>query len=307
MTLSYGIAFPQPTLPYTGPTEIGTFLSRAEAAGFEAVWVQEQLLGKDPSYEPLISLAVAAGATRGIRLASATVVGPLRNPVQLAKAAATLDHLSNGRLTIGLSLGNVQGIFQAVGVDLRQRVSRLEECVEIMRRLWTEEVVDHSGSHWSFSGVAMEPKPLQRPLPIWFGGGAPGAMRRAACLGEGWIGAGGISLDEFELQMAVLWQSLEDVGRDPATFRIAKKLYLALDDDVHAASRQFDSWIERHWTAVGDPRAFARRVGIVGKAETLVEAVERVRRAGADHVILNPVYDSERHLDLLIELFGKDS
>lgn len=309
MTPTLGVAFPQwATLSSANTEDSAQFLMRLERAGFAAVWVQEQLLGQDPSYEPLSSLAFAAGATRHLRLASATIVGPLRNPIQLAKAAATVDRLSGGRLDLGLSLGgDLTFIFDAVGIDLSERVSRLEECVEIMRRLWTEEIVDHRGKHWSFEGVSMEPKPRQRPLPLSFGGGAPAALRRAVELGDGWIGAGGASLDAFAAQAATVRRLVEEAGRDLSQFTISKKLYLAVEDNPAIARERFARWVALHWSTVEDPVAFADRIGIVGDHTALLDAVERAHQAGADHVILNPVYDEERHLDVFIDLFGKEA
>ena len=279
-----------------------TFLERAEALGFESLWVQEQLLGKDPSFEPIATLAYAAGLTERMTLATATIVAPLRNPVALAKQLATVDQLSGGRLLVGLSLGDVKRIYAACGVDMAHRVGRLQEAVQILRGLWSYGPTRHAGRHWAFDDVEMEPKP-GRHIPIWLGGGAPAAIQRAASIADGWIGAGGSSIDDFRRQVQMLEVALEVAHRYREAFGIAKKLYVAIDDAGEAARRRLTEWFAIHWAdGHRDPVSMSQEVGVAGTADEVASCIKEVIEAGADTVILNFVFDEREQLERLAAL-----
>jgi probable F420-dependent oxidoreductase len=273
-------------------------LRRAEELGFDSIWVQEQLLGRDPSLEPVVSLAFAAASTSRVRLGTATIVAPLRNPVHLAKSLATIDQLSHGRLVAGLSIGEVRAIYETIGVSMSTRTSRLEELIAAMRSFWLEPSPSFNGAHWSFESAPMEPKPVQKPgPPIWLGSHARVGINRAARIADGWIGAGGSSMDDFADRVTWLNQALDEHDRDRSEFTIAKKLYVAVDDDPKTAIGRLADWFAIHWPPKFDPRFMAERVGIAGTGETLRAAVGRVAALGADLAILNPVFDESEHLE----------
>jgi probable F420-dependent oxidoreductase len=276
------------------------FFAHVEDSDIESLWVQEQLLGRDRSFEPLAMLSFAAGRTRRVRLGTAAVIAPLRNPVILAKTLATIDQLSRGRLIVGLALGDALGFYRALGVDPAERAARLDETVEVMRRLWMDEAVTIDGRFTHLDGQSMEPKPVQPGgPPVWFGARSPAGLRRAVGLGDGFVGAGGASIADFREQAAFVVDELGRAGRDRATFTIAKKIYIHVDRDRATATRQLTDWFRIHWGGLTDGEALAAKVGVAGTPSDAVARLREVRAAGADLIILNPVVDEEAQLDLL--------
>lgn len=167
------------------------FFRRADELGFDSLWVIDRIFHDINILEPMTLLTCAAAVTNRIRLGTSVLLFLFRNPVQLAKAAATLDHLSGGRLTLGISLGGRDFEFGPMGIDRERRVSRFRESLALMRKLWTEDNVTHHGRFYDMDNVTVLPKPVQKPgIPIWFGGSAEGALKRAPnWLTVGWAAA----------------------------------------------------------------------------------------------------------------------
>jgi probable F420-dependent oxidoreductase len=162
------------------------FLDHLEALGFDSLWLSERLTG--PAPDPLVALAVAAGRTRKLKLGTGVLVLPGRNPVVLAKELASLDRLSNGRLLPAVGIGApVPAEHRAFGVDRTERAALFDESLGLIRRLWTEDRVDHDGPRFHVEGVSLRPKPLQDPVDVWLGGGSPSELRRVGRLGDGWL------------------------------------------------------------------------------------------------------------------------
>lgn len=273
-------------------SELAEMLKRAEGAGFHSAWVMEHQLGAAQALEPLSVLAFAAGQTSTIGLGVAVTILALQQPVRLARAAATIDHLSSGRLTLGVGIG-AQGLpYEAYGITARSRAARFEEHLEVMRRLWEEDRVDYDGQFVKLSQATMEPKPVQRPLPVWFGGSSPRALRRAARLGDGWMGAGSSPSSAFAPMVSQLREQLEVAGRDPRSFPIAKRVYVAID----RPPEEVGGWFR----AVYGP-AIAPEVAVRGGAEEVVEELRGVREAGAELLLVSPVGDDRAQLELVIE------
>src|SRR5262249_16032904 len=214
------------------PTRLRDFLGRAEALGFHSAWVVEQILGRMPSLEPVALLAYAAAHTTRLRLASALLLPALRSSIHLATMLATIDHLSNGRLIVGVGLGGSPGVYPAYGLTPGRLVARFVEGLRVMKALWSESPVTFKGEFFHLDGATVEPKPVQRPHPpLWFGGHHPSALRRAVALGDGFIGAGSASTAAVAEQVKMMRQALAQAGRDPATVTIGKTVYIALAPD----------------------------------------------------------------------------
>jgi probable F420-dependent oxidoreductase len=157
-----------------------------EGCGFDSLWLSERAGGDAP--DPLVGLSFAAGRTRRLKLGTSVQVLPGRNPVLLAKAWASLDRLSSGRALPAFGLGNpIAAEHQAFGVPREQRAGIFDEALPLIRRLWTEDQVDHHGAHFHYCGLTVRPKPAQRPLDVWLGGRAPSELRRCGRLGDGWL------------------------------------------------------------------------------------------------------------------------
>ena len=293
--VTLGVAIPQTVLQ--GPFDvrrIREFLARAESLGFDSAWVVEQLLGSIRSLEPVALLTYAAACTERMRLGAAVLLTALRNPVQLAKSLATLDHLSSGRLTIGVGLGGNSRVYPAFGKSAERRAARFAEGLSLMKRLWTEERVTFEGEFWKLQNASMQPKPLQRPHPpLWFGGHHPNALRRAVALGDGFIGAGSIATAGFLEEVRLLRQLLKDAGRDPAAFPLGKRVYIAVDEDRARAGRRLAEWFGAFY---GKPE-LAAEVSVWGGPQECVDRLAEIVQAGVGFLMLNPVFDEMEHLE----------
>ena len=157
-----------------------------EDIGFDSLWLSERITGDCP--DPLIGLAVAAGRTTKLKLGTSVQVLPGRNPVLVAKEWASLDRLSAGRTLPAFGLGVADPREQqAFGVERKERAAWFDEALPLIRRLWTEDTVDHDGPRFHYEAVSVRPKPLQSPPDVWLGGIAPSELRRVGRLGDGWL------------------------------------------------------------------------------------------------------------------------
>lgn len=157
-----------------------------EALRFDSLWLSEKITDDCP--DPVVALAFAAARTSRLKLGTSVLVLPGRNPMLLAKELASLDRLSGGRLLPAFGLGQVDpGEQQAFGVERGERASRFDEVLPLLRRLWTEEAVDHEGPHHRYEGARVRPFPVQQPIDIWLGGVAPSELKRTGRLGDGWL------------------------------------------------------------------------------------------------------------------------
>ena len=287
-------------LPQTfagGPVEVAklrAFLQRAEDLGFESAWVVEQVLGSLASLEPVELLAYASACTSRLRLGTAVLLTALRSPVHLAKSLATLDHLSSGRLIVGVGLGGNPKIYPAFGFGPERRVARFVEGLEVMRRLWTEPGVTFAGQFFRLDGATMMPKPLQQPHPpLWFGAHHPDALRRAVVLAAGFMGAGSASTATFAEEAVLLRRLCGESSRDPATLDVGKRVYMAIDRDRDRAGRRLAQWFGAFY---GRP-ALAAEVSVWGSSDEVAEGLRAVVAAGARLLMLNPVFDELEHLE----------
>ena len=201
------------------PAAFRAYLTRAEELGFDSAWAQEQTLGSWPQLAPVEAMTYAAACTERLRLGCVVFVSTLYSPVHLARSLSTLDQLSRGRIEIGVGTGGPGRPFAAFGVDPGRYVSRFTEGVALMKALWTEPKVTFDGRYWQLEDAPMEPKPLQKPHPpLWFGGASEPALRRAVRLGDGFFGAGSSPTARFAEQVKVVREALAEAGRRPRAF-----------------------------------------------------------------------------------------
>jgi probable F420-dependent oxidoreductase len=285
------------------PSLVREYLARAEAAGFHSAWVVEQVLGAIPSLEPIELLTYAAAVTQRMRLGAAVLLTALRSPLHTAKSLATLDHLSAGRLTVGVGLGGNRQVYPAFGLAAERRAARFAEGLRLMKRLWTEPRVTFDGEFFAVRNASMEPKPVQQPHPpLWFGAHHPDALRRTAELGDGFMGAGSLSTAKFADEVKLLRQLLAEASRDPDAFPIGKRVYIAVDRDRGRAAARLASWFGAFY---GRP-ALAAEVSVWGSPAECLDQLGQVVAAGAGLVMLNPVFDDMEHLEVFAaEFLGK--
>jgi probable F420-dependent oxidoreductase len=230
--VKFGLAYAN-TIPFTDPEPATDLVVAAEEAGFESVWTVEHVIwprdydsvypyhptGKMPGTpdvpipDPLIWLTWVAAATSRIRLGTGVMILPLRNPLVLAKELATLDHLSGGRMELGIGAGWLEEEFEAVGVPFGGRGKRVDETIDAMRRLWADRSASFAGEVFAFDDVALNPKPVGGAIPIVVGGQSNAAIRRAAARGDGFY-PGPDSIEELERIVAVLREQCAASGRD---------------------------------------------------------------------------------------------
>ena len=240
-----GAVFPQLEIG-TDPDAIATYVRTVEELGYDHLVIFDHVLGADSSrpggwtgvydhrsmfHEPFVLYGYLAAATTRLRLATAVIVLPQRQTALVAKQAAEIDLLSRGRLTLGVGIGWNEVEYEALGMSFTNRGRRIEEQIAVLRALWTREVVDFKGRWHRIDRAGLNPLPVQRPIPIWMGGGwdrqkraiVEPALRRIARIADGWFTHlpanedGRIGMDAFR-------RLLGEEGRDPATVPVEGRL-----------------------------------------------------------------------------------
>ena len=285
---------------------------RAEALGFDSVWLGEHHNHPLLYPTPLIGLAAIASRTRRIRLGTGVLLLPLYHPVAVAEEGAMVDMISGGRLILGLGAGYAPEEFAAFGLTTRERGSRLEEGAALLRRLWTEEHVSHAGRHYTVTDVTIGPRPTQQPRPpIWFAGWVEPAIRRAARLGDAWIGGPSAKLDELITCVTLFRHARHEAGLsmdgvDVALMRyvfVAESREQALATVGDATLRIFETtyfrWphpvVKRPSGPLTSERLAHDRF-ILGTPAQCIEQIEHFRRAlGLTHLICRVSFPGVPH------------
>jgi probable F420-dependent oxidoreductase len=277
--MKIGVVFPQTEIG-AEPAAVRRYATAAEALGFDYLLAFEHVVGASPErlgagprgpytyeslfHEPMVLFGYLAALTTRIEFATGILILPQRQTVLVAKQAAEVDVLSGGRLRLGIGVGWNPVEYEALSQDFHSRGARQAEQVRLLRELWTQRLVDFEGRFDRVSDAGIHPLPVQRPIPIWFGGGADATLRRMARLGDGWM-PNYLPLDELADRLETLRDQIREVGRDPATFGV-------------------------------DVRIDMRRTGEDEWPETLA----RLAELGATHVCANTMgngFDVDAHLD----------
>jgi probable F420-dependent oxidoreductase len=297
--MRYAISIPQFVADGAfDPAGFRTHMARAEALGFESAWTQEQVLSTKPNMGPIEAMTYAAACTERIRLGCVVFVTPLHSPVHLAKSLSTLDQLSRGRIEVGVGTGGGGRMFSAFEVDPTSLVARFTEGLRLMKALWTEPRVTFDGRFWQLEGAAMEPKPFQKPHPpIWFGANHPAALRRAVRYGDGFFGAGSTTTARFAEQVTIVREALAEAGRDPSSFGIAKRVYIAVDDDADRARRRVADGLQQLYSYFG--LSGLEAVAVSGPPDACAEGVREVAEAGAELILFTPFFDEPEQMERL--------
>jgi probable F420-dependent oxidoreductase len=279
------------------PAAFRGYLTRAEELGYESAWTQESVLGSAGVLGPVEAMTYAAACTERLRLGCVVFVSTLHSPVHLAKSLSTLDQLSRGRIEIGVGTGGKGRPFAAFGVDPGRYVARFTEGLALMKALWTQPRVTVDGEFWQLKDAPMEPKPFQKPFPpIWFGGAGPTALRRAVRLGNGFFGAGSSPTAAFADQVRIVREALADAGRAAADFPIAKRVYIAIDENAGRARKRMNTELERLY---GHRSPSIEAAAIAGTAADCVRELRAVTEAGAELILFTPMFDQADHAERL--------
>jgi probable F420-dependent oxidoreductase len=256
------------------PAKIRDWAQAAEALGYAHIEVPDHVFGasaregwapiydeKDPFHETFVTLGFLAAVTTKIRLSSGILIAPQRQTGVIAKQAAEVDLLSGGRLRMGIGVGWNHVEYEALGADWKTRGARQAEQIQVLRRLWSEDMVTFSGRFHDLKGVNIVPPPVQRPIPIWLGGSSDAVVKRAARLADGWMPI--IAPDaQAEQKLGLLHDELHKHGRDRATFGL-------------------EGWLRMHDQ---DPQQWAA-------------AAEGWRKLGASYAMLYPMFRTPKFED----------
>ena len=240
--MKIGVVFPQTEIG-EDPAVIRDYAQAVEAMGYTHVLAFDSVVGANPDrpggwdsqydyrhafHEPLVLFGFLAGVTRRIELVTGILILPQRQATLVAKQAAEVDVLSGGRLRLGVGVGSSRVEFEALGESFPDRGRRVEEQLEMMRLLWTRELVTYAGRWHRVPDAGIRPLPVQRPIPVWMGGESPVVLRRAARLADGWITLQTLRPGPAAQQtIDGLHALVREAGRDPAAFGIECRVALA--------------------------------------------------------------------------------
>ena len=229
--MKLGVVFPTMDIG-PDPIAIRDYVQTVEELGYDYLLTYDRVLGVNPHrpggwdgpythhdafHEPFVLFGYLAALTRTIELVTGTIVLPQRQTVLVAKQAAQIDILSRGRLSLGVAIGWNQVEYEALGQDFHNRAARSEEQIEVLRQLWTQPLVVFHGAYHTIADAGLNPLPVQRPIPIWFGGMVDRVLQRMARLGDGWLVNGPVN-DGLRAKVDALRGYLASAGRDPQAF-----------------------------------------------------------------------------------------
>lgn len=283
-------------------SRIATLARDAEQLGFDSLWANDHLatqravLAEQSAsanfYEPLITFAYLAAQTTRIRFVVATIVAPLRQPVLLAKQVATLDHVSQGRFVLGLGIGASREEFEIAGnpPPKAHRGRMMDEMVDALRVLFERDRAAFAGEYYRFDEVAMHPKPIQSPMPIYLGATAPEGIRRVARVADGWI-VSSASPEKMRQGIRVLREGIVEAGRDPSSVQTCVQLWTSIGETEADARAVLEDSLHFHQlhtrrshVTVGDQiRDFASH-DLLGAPDQISERISAYVDAGVDHV-----------------------
>lgn len=268
--------------------EIVTLARLAESLGYDSVSMGEHIMmgaAAPPTPWALTGLAIAAGATERVKLVSSVLLLPLHHPVVLAKETAVLDAASNGRLVVGIGVGGeFPQEFDAVGVPLKQRGSRADETLDIVRRLWREDNVRYQGKYFQLNGVTIRPRPQQQPgPPIWVAGRKEAAMRRAVRFGSGWFPYL-YSAARYRESVASVKELARQQGVSVDGFTWGLHIMCVAASSADEAKQVVHQYLSGRYTSPERTDEFVRTTCAAGTPDAIIAQVQEFVKAGVQHV-----------------------
>jgi alkanesulfonate monooxygenase SsuD/methylene tetrahydromethanopterin reductase-like flavin-dependent oxidoreductase (luciferase family) len=255
------------------------FFRQVEDLGLDAIWVEDRLFHKANMLDPLMLLSWAAASTRGVQLGTAVLVLNLRHATVVARQVSTLSHLSGGRLAVGVSLGGRPDEYQALGVPMQKRVAVFRESVAVLRRFLTGQPVDYHGQFFQLQDATVRPAAT---IPLYIGGRAEGALRRAGELADGWIMGPFGTVRDFQQAWGIVQDAARAVGRNADTLVAGRLLYIAVDDDRNRAREMLRLFLHGYYGPSFDVDQHA----IFGPAEEVTARLRAQVDAGITHLML---------------------
>lgn len=278
-----------PEMPNAG--QLVDYGVRVEELGYDSVWVWDHmLLGVEPNFPIIDSLTVLTGIaarTKRIKMGTGILVLTLRNPVALAKQLSSMDQLSEGRLIMGMASGWYKREFDAVGVPFEKRGKIMDENLEIMNRLWTEEKVTGQYMNHNLSAAVMYPKPYQQPrMPILIGGYVDKVLQRAATVGDGWL-TYFYRPEDFKKSWDKLRGFAKEGGKDPDALLNASQLPIMVGPSKEAVRDEMMDWLNKEWDFPAHSDC-SRESAIMGTVDECVAQLREHIAAGVQKIIFVP-------------------
>jgi probable F420-dependent oxidoreductase len=284
-----GVVFPQTEIG-TDPMVIRDYAQAAEGLGYQHILTYDHVIGaslasrpgwrppythRDSFHEPFVLFSYLAGLTKKIELVTGVIILPQRQTVLVAKQAAALDVLSGGRLRLGVGIGWNPVEYEALGENFKNRGRRSEEQVEVLRKLWTQELVTFQGQWHTITDAGLNPLPVQRPIPIWFGGGDDRALRRLARLGDGWFPQLAPD-DSCRAAIEKIQNYAREAGRDPDRIGIEGRMTFGQGST--------ESWVKEinAWKSLGATHLCVNTMKAgLSNATAHIDAIRRFQEATA--------------------------
>ena len=279
----------------------------AERIGYDSVWVGDSSTSK-PRLEPMAVMAALAARTHRVKIGTAVMLNALRHPVHLAHSIATIDNISDGRIILGLGAGRSNNQMfvdehAAVGVPIEERAARMEESIDVLRKLWTEDDVFNPDGFYPLSGMTLEPRPVQQPVPIWLSSNwVQRGLKRVAAQGDGWI----TNVPSTEM-FTKCWDRIEEKGQELSrdVSRIPRALYISVNlNDEDEALAEGDGFMRSYY---GIPYEVVSKqlLCVFGPAQKAIDAIKRYKEAGADYFIVrfaspNQMQQLEKFTELVV-------
>jgi alkanesulfonate monooxygenase len=281
---------------------------RMEELGYESVWAWDHiLLGVDPNFpihEALTILTAIAARTTKIKVGTGILVMPMRNPVILAKELATIDHISNGRLIVGAAVGWYKREFDSMGVEFTHRGKLMEQSLEIINRLWTEDKVDGDYPPYKLRGAVLFPKPVQKPRPpLLIGGYVDAVLKRAATKGDGWL-TYYYTAESFARVWAKVRGFAEEAGRNPDELISTNQLPICVGPRAKVEA-PMKHWLQTEWDYASWSES-TMDSAIMGTADECVEQLEKHIATGIDRIIFVPYKYEADQVEAAIKRYDVD-
>ncbi len=258
--------------------------------GFDSLWAGDHISFHTPLYESLTLLSTYAARTSRITIGTAVYLLALRHPTVAAKITSTLDVLSGGRLILGVGVGGENPKeFEACGVPHNERGARVNEGIEVLRALWTQNPASFAGRFVKFDGVSIDPKPVQPGgPPIWIGGRSDAALRRAGRLGNGWVSYV-VTPERYRQSLETIRAVAAEAGRSMQGFETAHLAFITVGRDYEKARATWIRILSSRYNQDFTP--LVERYGVIGTPDQCVAGLQRFVDAGCRHFLLNSICD----------------
>jgi len=297
-----GIGFGASRLGLPSPEVICAYAERAEDLGIDSIWLSDRVASRQPQLDIACVMALFAARTKRIKMGPSVLTLPARDPVHVARTYATLDYLTGGcgRVIMAVGLGSDARDCLACGVPANERAARLEEGVEVLRKLWSAAGVTHHGRFYRFDDVTIEPRPARGPLDVWIGGRTTAALRRVAKYGDGWFPSF-ISPAEFAagLQQLIALGAQHERRIDPREAGVVLLTHVTRDPEQANAVTQL---VAANFKEPAE--AMAARCA-VGTPESCVDTIRAYVAAGCTKFVLFPIVPADELL-AQIQLYGTE-